>query len=126
VVVDVSGKIDSDQTAREGTRLLLTSHMPPTMEASKAKRIDKTPEIVTAVDHDRHRLAWMFTGMPHWVMTTERWQVLSMDAEGNTVYETEETFHGPLAHVVKLVVYQRLVDAFQAVGSALKSRAEAM
>ena len=67
--------------------------------------------------------------MPPWLMTTERWQWLTVvqgeDGSTKTKYESIEVFNGPAAYIVKFFVAPYLRIAFKAMGEDLKQRAEA-
>jgi hypothetical protein len=80
--------------------------------------------IVTAVDYTNQRLAWRLAGTPRWLLASERWQALSLTADGCTRYETVEAFKGVAAYVVKWWVGAKIEDGFRAMAEGLKRRAE--
>jgi hypothetical protein len=117
--VDKSGDALPDQTPTEGAYLLLSVDMP----------MEKTMELITAIDHTKHRVAWRFvSSVPRWLLRAERWQALSVldDVGGNVkvLYESREEFHGPAAFFVKWFVGKKVVTGFEKTALALKSRAE--
>ncbi|PSR79939.1 hypothetical protein PHLCEN_2v6840 [Hermanssonia centrifuga] len=81
------------------------------------------------LDEETHRIAWV-NCMPSWLMTTERWQWLTVvdDGEGSrkTKYETLETFNGPAAYLVKWFVKKDLEAGFIGMAVGLKERAESL
>ena len=123
-VVDANDKPVSDQVAQEGSHMVLTVHLPPSMEPRTSPSMTRLT--VTVLDHEHHRVAWT-NRMPTWLMTTERWQWLTaLDGGAKTKYETIEVFNGPMAYLVKWFVSGKLKLAFQAMADGLKARAESI
>jgi hypothetical protein len=81
-------------------------------------------ERITTVDHDNYRVAWVNAAFPQFLLTAERWQSLSVLGNGKTKYETFEVFGGILAHLLKLLMREKLVMGFNAQAEGLKKRAE--
>lgn len=81
-------------------------------------------ETITAVDHENYRLAWVNISFPRFILNAERWQALSVEADGKTRYETIEVFGGILAYVVKFFTRANLILGFNAQAEGLKRRAE--
>lgn len=121
VVVDGKKRRLSDQTAAEGRYLLMDVHFSPilgqTIQQSAHERI-------TAVDHTHHRIAWVTAVLPRWLLNTERWQALTVTAEGGTRYESVVVFYGALGYVVKWLLGKRLMQGFDSTSAGLKERAE--
>ncbi|TFY53914.1 hypothetical protein EVJ58_g9174 [Rhodofomes roseus] len=111
-----------DQTAREGTYLLMDVHIPPSPDASRPPT-SRPLEIITAVDHTNYRVAWV-NCMPKWLVNAERWQALSVVEGGKTLYETREVMGGIGAYFIKWFMFASLTKGFQAVADGLKKRAE--
>jgi hypothetical protein len=84
--------------------------------------------IITAVDHTQHRVAWRLADvLPRFLLTGERWQVLSVIDDGGNVkvlYENREEFNGPAAFLVKWFVGKKVAAGFENTALALKKRAE--
>ena len=110
-----------DQVAKEGSWLYLTCNIPPSMEPQS--RPASTKLVVTLVDHENRRVAWT-NRMPAWLMTTERWQWLTVVEGGKTKYETIEVFNGFLAYFVRWFVGSKLKVCFQSMADGLKARSE--
>ncbi|KZT68055.1 hypothetical protein DAEQUDRAFT_728312 [Daedalea quercina L-15889] len=111
-----------DQTPREGTYLLMDVFIPPSADLSRSPS-SRPLEIITAVDPTNHRIAWQ-NCMPAWLVSAERWQVLSVVEDGKTLYETREVMGGIAAYIIKWFMYTNLMKGFQAVADGLKKRAE--
>lgn len=98
------------------------------MDDASVRSPDSALELVTVVDHENYRCSWQAIMMPKWLLSAERWQVLSVvEGEGAhevTRYDTEEVFGGILAYVVKFLKRDGLMQGFQAMADALKERAE--
>ncbi|KAA1470125.1 hypothetical protein DENSPDRAFT_835847 [Dentipellis sp. KUC8613] len=121
-IVDASKRPLADQTVAEGQWLYMgTVHIPPTMDDTVSS--SSTMELITHVDHDAYRVAWVYKSLPRWLLNAERWQTLS-EVNGKTRYETREVFGGPVAYILKFFMQQGLRDAFRAMAEALKARAE--
>lgn len=103
--------------------MTLLVHIPPTL-VSKAKPVAGFDTIIH-LSHDDRQIAWIATGWgPRWVMYAERWQVLTVDEEGRTVYETKEVFSGLLSWLIWWLYKGDLQAAMEAIADALKGRAE--
>ncbi|EKM52674.1 uncharacterized protein PHACADRAFT_164606 [Phanerochaete carnosa HHB-10118-sp] len=122
-VVDANERPVPDQAASEGSLLTLKVHLPPSMEPQMFP--GSTRLRVSLVDHAAHRVAWT-NRMPAWLMTTERWQWLTVLGDGKTKYETIEVFNGPIAYLVRWFVSGKLKLGFQAMADGLKARAESL
>lgn len=85
-----------------------------------------TKLVVSHLDLENYRVAWT-NRMPPWLMTTERWQWLTViegESGAQTKYETMEVYKGFLAYPVKWFVSANLKVAFQAMADDLKARVE--
>ena len=80
--------------------------------------------VITTLDHENFRAAWVTTFVPKFLLATERWQALSVDADGKTKYETIEVFGGLLAYVIKFFMRGKLMLGFDAMAEGLKKRSE--
>ncbi|THH18939.1 hypothetical protein EW146_g2144 [Bondarzewia mesenterica] len=122
-VVDAKSKNAlPDQTPKEGQRLIMKVHIPPTMDDSKS--FQNTEELITHVDNANFRVAWKYATLPEWLLRAERWQTLSEAGPGKTKYETREVFGGILAYVIRMFMRKGLEEAFEGMATALKSRSE--
>lgn len=110
-----------DQTPAEGKYLLMYVHIPPTLDDSAPKT--EAFEHIIFFDDAVHRLAWKNL-LPQWFVRAERWQALSTTAEGRTRYESREVFAGVGAYLIKWFISKNLQKSFDAMGDALKARAE--
>ncbi|KAI0688003.1 hypothetical protein BC835DRAFT_1374577 [Cytidiella melzeri] len=129
-VVDHSDNLLPDQVAHEGAYLHLTVHLPPSMSPPSRFSLlspSTTRLVVSLVDAEHYRAAWT-NRMPKWLMTTERWQWLTVveeeDGSRKTKYETIEVFDGPAAWIVRWFVAPYLKVAFEGMATDLKRRAE--
>ncbi|CCM06020.1 uncharacterized protein FIBRA_08264 [Fibroporia radiculosa] len=111
-----------DQTPREGLHLLMEVHIPPNEDRSHPPT-SRPRELITALDHESHRIAWRNL-LPSWFLSAERWQALSVVENGKTLYETREIMRGPAAYLVRWFLGGSLQKGFQAVADGLKTRAE--
>ncbi|KAK7045484.1 hypothetical protein VNI00_007737 [Paramarasmius palmivorus] len=103
-------------------------HLPPSLDASELwpwQRTNSTSVVITYLDPANHRVAWRTTGMPSFLLDAERWQIVSVEADGKVRYESYEAFRGVLAYVVKLFVGAHLKTAVKAMAEGIKTRAEA-
>ncbi|OSD00007.1 hypothetical protein PYCCODRAFT_1414884 [Trametes coccinea BRFM310] len=121
VITDKNKKPLEDQTPAEGKYLLMQVHIPPTMDDS----ISTTSafEQITHIQPEQHRIAWKNL-LPPWFVRAERWQALSTNEAGRTVYETREVFGGIGAYLIKWFIGAKLVKSFQAMAEGLKAYAE--
>jgi hypothetical protein len=119
VLVDSLKRPLADQTPDVGKNLELKVHLPPTSDIATS-----SSEIITIFSPTNYTLAWKYTGAPEYLLYSERWQVLSRTPEGKTLYETREIFYGPLAYLVKTLMYNALIQGFETVANDLKSRVE--
>lgn len=129
VIVEHSDKPLQDQTPREGSYIALIAHLPPSMDPPRFSLLSpaKVRLVVSHLDPDNYRVAWT-NRMPPWLMTTERWQwltVVESESEGKTKYETIEVFKGPAAWIAKWLVAPYLRLGFRAMADDLKKRSEA-
>ena len=114
-----------DQTPAEGQYLLIAPvHLPPTMGEPGWFQAQSAFERISAVDHEKYRVAWINIALPKFLMSAERWQAVSVTEDGKTKYETTEVFGGIFAYLVKFFMYEKLVHGFTAQGEGLKKRAE--
>jgi hypothetical protein len=82
-------------------------------------------ELITAVDHEHHRLSWISLMTPYkFLFHADRWQWLSVTEDGKTKYETIEVFGGLLAWFIRILLREKLNLGFRAMGEGLKKRAE--
>jgi len=121
VVSDASGAPLPEQTLRPGTYLSIRTHIPPSME--KTRFPHSAWCLVTVVDHENYRAAWVYDAMPKWLLNSERWQTLTL-VDGKTRYESREVFCGILAYFVMFFFQPKLKLAFDVMAQALKERAE--
>jgi hypothetical protein len=96
--------------------------MPPTLEPIRPSQ--STRCFITVVDHESFRAAWAYTGLPSWLLWTERWQTLTILDNGRTRYETREVFGGISAYIVKFLYQGTLNECFAAMGKGLKEVSE--
>lgn len=101
-------------------------HLPPTLNDASVFFWQKqsTNVISTAVDPIAHRVAWVTTGVPRFLLFANRWQILTEVEGGRTKYESVETFSGVLAYFVKWFVGANLRLGVRAMAEGLKERAE--
>ncbi|PFH46304.1 hypothetical protein AMATHDRAFT_155684 [Amanita thiersii Skay4041] len=125
VITDKNKRPLADQTPEVGKYLLIAPvHLPPTMGKPGWFGTSSAFEIISAVDHDEHRVAWINIDMPRFLLNAERWQVLSVDPTGQTKYETREVFGGFFSYFIKFFLQSSLVHGFSAQAEGLKKRAE--
>ena len=79
---------------------------------------------ITTLDHENYRAAWVNTALPQFLLSTERWQMLTVESDGKTKYETTEVFGGLLAFLIKFFMREKLVLGFDAQAQGLKKWAE--
>ena len=93
---------------------------------SSSSQIHSARVIITAVDAANQRIAWRLDSSPwtSWALAGERWQALSLTADGRTRYETLEVFSGIGAYVVRIFVGAALGEGVRAMAEGLKRRAE--
>jgi len=124
-IVDKSKKPLPDQTPAEGQYLFIGPvHIPPTMGEPGWFQKQTAFEQITTVDHKNYRAAWVNIDMPHFLLNAERWQMLTVESDGKTKYETTEVFGGLLAYLIKLFMRENLVLGFDAQAQGLKDWAE--
>ncbi|RDB23643.1 hypothetical protein Hypma_009299 [Hypsizygus marmoreus] len=124
-IVDKSKNPLPDQTPAEGQYLLIAPvHLPPTMGEPGWFQKQSAFEMISTVDRENYRVAWVNIALPKFLLSAERWQALSEDGEGRTKYETIEVFGGFFAYLVKFFMREKLVLGFNAQAEALKKRAE--
>ncbi|KAI0776749.1 hypothetical protein BD413DRAFT_228293 [Trametes elegans] len=121
VITDEHKKPLEDQTPAADKYLLMQVHIPPTMDDSVATTA--AFEQITAVDAEHYRVAWKNL-LPPWLVRAERWQALSTNEQGKTVYETREVFAGVGAYAIKLLLGKNLNKSFEAMAEGLKAHAE--
>jgi hypothetical protein len=124
VVTDSKKQPLSDPTPEVGRNLLMSVHIPPTM--NDGGKANSSFEIITAVDRENFRLAWRFLGLPSFLLSAERWQWLTTEEgeRSKTKYETIEVFNGVFAYVVKWTLGNDLKKGFEAMAQTLKTRSE--
>lgn len=124
-IVDKSKNPLQDQTPAEGKYLFIGPvHLPPTMgEPGWFQKQSAFEEIVT-VDHENYRVAWINIDLPKFLLSAERWQILTVESDGKTKYETTEVFGGLLAFLIKFFMREKLVLGFNAQAQGLKNWAE--
>jgi hypothetical protein len=81
-------------------------------------------EMITTVDPENYRVAWVNISLPRFLLYAERWQSLTVDGDGKTKYETIEVFGGVLAYIIKFLMRKKLVMGFTAQAEGLKQWAE--
>ncbi|KAG5637081.1 hypothetical protein H0H81_005813 [Sphagnurus paluster] len=123
-IVDRGGNALSDQTPKAGQYLLIAPvHLPPTMGEPGWFQKQSAFEMITTVDHENHRVAWINIALPSFLLSAHRWQALSV-VDGKTKYETIEVFGGIFGYLVKFFMYDKLVLGFNAQAEGLKKQAE--
>jgi hypothetical protein len=125
-----------DQTLQVGSHLhIYPVHLPPTLDDASVGIFGKNSAfcVVTTLDHEDFKVAWCTTGIPSWILWTERWQWLTPveadlgDGKGKrrvTKYDSMEVFGGFAAYFVKWFVGSKLNLGFQAQAEGLKIWAE--
>ncbi|KZP33313.1 hypothetical protein FIBSPDRAFT_1036414 [Athelia psychrophila] len=118
----------SDQTPVNGAYLRMHPvHIPATMDDKSVWLASSSFERITALDHENFRCAWVNEALPKWLLYTERWQTLTTvhrDGKDVTRYESLLVFWGVLAYLVNVLMGSGLKKSSQAMGEALKKRAE--
>jgi hypothetical protein len=108
--------------------IYITVNLPPTLSKPAFPAFLHTSTALTqiiVVDEEHHRASWVLAGVPKFLLTSERWQALSVDTEtGKTRYETKEVFGGILAYLADWFVGPNLNLGFCAQAEGLKMRAE--
>ncbi|KAJ7701585.1 hypothetical protein B0H17DRAFT_1045902 [Mycena rosella] len=123
-IVSASGTALADQTPAVGKRLLIrTVHLPPTMGDPGLMQSIGINALITTIDHENYRAAWVANSLPSWAFYAERWQMLTVEG-GKTKYENFEVFRGILAYLLKFFAGKNLVLGVRAMAEGLKSRAE--
>ena len=92
------------------------------MRADSDKTI-QSPERVIAVEPCRS-LAWVYVGLPTWLLDATRYQELTPTEGGGTRYRTHQTYRGPLAPLVLALYRRHILAGFEATAAALKARIE--
>ncbi|KAF5353211.1 hypothetical protein D9756_008057 [Leucocoprinus leucothites] len=110
-------------------------HLPPTLDDTSVGIFNKNSAfcIITALDRENFKVAWCTSGVPTWILWTERWQWLT-EAEVDlgdgkekrrvTKYDSVEVFGGLAAYFVKWFIGRKLNMGFQAQADGLKRWAE--
>ncbi|KAJ3715670.1 hypothetical protein C8R42DRAFT_778918 [Lentinula raphanica] len=129
----VTNKSDSTPLSVGNRIELYPVHLPPTMDDDHVGFLQKNSILaeVTVLDHENHRVAWRVAGMlPRWMLDVERWQMITVEegrergTEMKCKYESYEVFRGALAYAVQWFVGKELEMGVDAMGEALKGRAE--
>ncbi|KAJ7153546.1 hypothetical protein C8R43DRAFT_885558 [Mycena crocata] len=125
-IVSESGAALADQTPAAGQKLFISPvHLPPTMGSPGFMQSHSTNVLITTIDHENYRAAWITDGgLPRWALQAERWQMLTVE-NGKTKYESIEVFRGIIAYVVKLFTGKNLILGVRAMTEGLKSQSEA-
>ncbi|KAK0468945.1 hypothetical protein IW261DRAFT_1345654 [Armillaria novae-zelandiae] len=118
-----------NQTAFVGAKLIITSQIPPLPQPVDVSTPPNlltqhiTIEEITVIDTENYRVAWVLLS-PEWILSTIRWSAVStvVDDYGveKSLYESRETFSGPLAGVVQEMIGDSIAESFQAQADALK------
>ncbi|SJL10797.1 uncharacterized protein ARMOST_14191 [Armillaria ostoyae] len=124
----------ANQTAFVGAKLIITSQIPPLPQPVSVSTPPDlltqhiTIEEITVIDTENYRVAWVLLS-PDWILNTIRWSAVStvVDNDGveKSLYESRETFSGPLASVVQDLLGDDIAESFQAQADALKVWMEA-
>lgn len=123
-IVDANKRPIPDAHPEPGQRLYMSRvHIPPSMKDDRIKP-STALEVITTVDHENFHLSWKNEGSPKFLLSAERWQVLSEPRPGQTEYETIETFGGTLAYLVKWLYERHLEKGFNAMARDLKKKCE--
>jgi hypothetical protein len=124
VVVDAANVSLPTQRPIENTQLILRVQLPalplPVNENSQDNLLNTqiSYENVTHVQPELGRLAWEY--YPNPLMAAERWQALSVNENGQVLYESREVFSGPLAGVTQALYQEKLQTSFDAQAKGLK------
>ncbi|EJD48532.1 hypothetical protein AURDEDRAFT_112963 [Auricularia subglabra TFB-10046 SS5] len=125
-LVDASGAdVEPGTLPAAGHKLVLRTNLPPKLagEGTRAVHCD-----ISHFDHDSYRARWENREYPSWFLRTDRWSVLTEeeleDGSKRTVYESQETFHGLGAYLVKWFAGADVQRGFDAMAQSLKTRLE--
>ncbi|KXN83163.1 hypothetical protein AN958_01764 [Leucoagaricus sp. SymC.cos] len=133
VVTDSRKNPLPDQTPRVGSHLYMYPvHLPPTMDDASIGVFSRGSAfcILTALDHEDFKIAWRLSGLPTWILWSERWQWLTEteadldDGKGKrwvTKYESVEVFGGLAAYFVKWFVGSKLNQASEGTAACQSS-----
>lgn len=101
-------------------------HIPPTLDDASVHFWQKVSvdAVSTVVDRINHRVAWISTALPKFLLFVERWQSLTEVEGGKTKYETLETFNGILAYPLKWFAEGNMKLGVRVMAEGLKERAE--
>ncbi|SJL17331.1 uncharacterized protein ARMOST_20881 [Armillaria ostoyae] len=110
-----------NQTAFVGAKLIITSQIPPLPQPVD---VSTPPDLltqhitikeITVIDTENYRVAWVLLS-PDWILNTIRWSAVStvVDNDGveKSLYESRETFRGPLASVVQDLLGDDIAESF--------------
>jgi hypothetical protein len=128
ILVESNGRTPlEDQTPRPGAHLLMTAHVPATMDDSRLKFMQRTQplEIIHRCSHEDYTLEWENLSSAPLLHATRR-QTLTVGEDGKTVYVSKEKFTGLGAYAIKWVIRKDLQYSFDVMATALKERAESM
>ncbi|KAF9034465.1 hypothetical protein BDZ89DRAFT_514406 [Hymenopellis radicata] len=123
-VTDRAGTPTGHELA-EGQYMSLSVHLPPSLSYS-VPFYQRSSAFVccTFLDNENHRVAWCTASPPKWLLHAERWQMLTVEADGRVKYESVEVFNGILAYLVRFFVGKNLRFGFDAMAEGLKVKAE--
>lgn len=114
-----------DQTPAEGKHISIAINMPPKLGEPGWFGSGSAFVKIEMLDSQDFRAVWTTAGFPRWLLSSERWQMLSVDeTSGKTRYETIEVFGGVAAYAIKFFVGGMLRLGFRAAAESLKARAE--
>ena len=119
--MDEDKKPLEDQTPGVGEYILMETHIPATFN-DKVLPTEAFEQIIH-LDEAEHITAWKAL-FPEWFIKAERWQGLSVTADGKTLYECREVFAGSGAWLVQWFISLNLRKSFDAQAEAMKTRAE--
>ncbi|KAL9015630.1 MAG: hypothetical protein Q9185_006987 [Variospora sp. 1 TL-2023] len=90
-------------------KLLMTA-----LEKSESNSVEKTD----------YKVVWLGKGCPDWALRSERVHSIISNSDGTTTYHVFETFSGPLALLLRLLVGPTLVKRFKQWNEELGNHAE--
>lgn len=79
---------------------------------------------VTVFDPEAGKICWKFTGLPSWLLRSERVHEMIDKKDGTCEYCTWETFAGPMAYMVRTIYGNTLNERFKDWGRDLKRYVE--
>lgn len=126
-------KVDlpSSSHGRLGADVLFTEHVDMFGQGKPSGLVTMTLLMTTLQEKDEHNgsksfeVVWLGKAYPSWALRSERVHKISCDDQGISTYDVWETFSGPLAVLVRLLVGNTLVKRFKQWNEELKDHTEA-